>query len=265
MNEARSMPPAPISTAGNYARALRKIAVADYDGGSMLQSVIKEAALMLERQQMEIERLHRLVNTPLTAPFLDAVKYEAAHQITRWADDDVQKTPDDWMRRLSILANKASSAFGRGDRAKGLHHIISTAAAALNWHRIVVQDHERAHAAARDLAESAAQDAKAKMLAPPDAMSDDDWLAIQCSATDTAADMAREFCGTLEDQPRLVHRVIVYARAAFTRGHMVGRASFCEVGHAVIKNGAIAASNDEPCSLDGQPSVPVFADRRAAA
>ena len=261
----RAMPPAPLSTAGNYARALRKIAGAEFDPGSMRENVLKEAALMLERQQIEVDRMRRLLNTPLTGAFVEAMQFEAAHQITRWAEEDVQKSPDDWMRRLSILAQKAASAFGRGDQHKGMHHIVSTAAAALNWHRIVTRDHEKAHAAARDLAASAAQDAKAKMLAPPDAMTDDDWLAIQSAATDTAADMAHEFCGTLADQPRLVQRVIVYARAAFTRGHMVGRASFCEVGHAVIKNGAIAASNDEPCSLDGQPSVPVFADRRAAA
>lgn len=261
----RTMPPAPLSTAGNYARALRKIAGAEFQPGSMREAVLKEAALMLERQQIEVDRMRWLLSTPLTGAFVEAVQFEAARQITRWADDNVQKTPDDWMRLLSILANKASSAFGRGDQHKGLHHIISTAAAALNWHRIVTGDHEKAHAAARDLAASAAQDAKAKALAPPDAISDADWLAIQCAATDTAADIAHDFAGTLDEQPRLLHRVLVYARAAFTRGHVVGRASFAEVGHAVIKNGVIAASNDEPCSLDGQPSVPVFADRRAAA
>lgn len=263
MNEARTLPPAPLSTASNYARALRKIGAADYDAGSMRQCVIKEAALMLERQQMEIERLHRLVNTPLTAPFLDAVRYEAAHQVTRWAADDVQKTPDDWMRRLSILATKASSAFGRGDRSKGMHHIVSTAAACLNWHRVITSDHTAAHAAAQALAASAAQDAKAAAVAPHDAISDGDWLAIHHAAGDSAYDMARAFTSPLD--PALSGRIVRYARAAFARGLTVGLGSFREVGHAVIKDGAIAAANDEPCTLDGKPSVPVFAHRESAA
>jgi hypothetical protein len=107
----------------------------------------------LERARLEIDRLNALINNPHTNDFLEAVRTEAAHQRERWAaEHDAGKADSDWFWLVGHLAGKALSAADfvrvcggldellvRGDyvekqRDKALHHIITTAAACLNWH-----------------------------------------------------------------------------------------------------------------------------------
>lgn len=89
-------------------------------------------------ERAELERLRALINTPHTAEFFTAVELEAAHQVEKHgARHDAGKEPSDWFWLLGYLSGKALAAFVRGDREKGLHHIISSAAALLNWHRNV--------------------------------------------------------------------------------------------------------------------------------
>lgn len=83
----------------------------------------------------ENERLQALINTPHIDNFLEAVRIEAAHQCERWGTEhDTGKTPWDWFWLLGYLAQKAAASAVAGDREKALHHVITTAAACLNWH-----------------------------------------------------------------------------------------------------------------------------------
>lgn len=77
-----------------------------------------------------VTELESLINTPHTAEFLEAVKLEAVHQRERWAaDHDAGKTDADWFWLVGYLTGKALHK-----PEKQLHHIITTAAALLNWH-----------------------------------------------------------------------------------------------------------------------------------
>lgn len=83
-----------------------------------------------ERLQNEVARLQSLINTPHTADFMQAVQLEAIHQRERWGTEhDEGKTDADWLWLLGYLAGKAVHK-----PEKRLHHIITTAAACLNWH-----------------------------------------------------------------------------------------------------------------------------------
>jgi hypothetical protein len=74
--------------------------------------------------------LEELINTPHTAEFLEAVKLEAVHQRERWGSEhDYGKTDADWFWLVGYLTGKAIHK-----PEKQLHHIITTAAALLNWH-----------------------------------------------------------------------------------------------------------------------------------
>lgn len=80
--------------------------------------------------QVENSRLSGLINNPHTADFLEAVRLEAAHQRERWGSDhDSGKTDAAWFWLVGYLAGKALHK-----PEKQLHHIITTAAACLNWH-----------------------------------------------------------------------------------------------------------------------------------
>lgn len=83
-----------------------------------------------DRLRDEVSRLQSLINTPHTAEFLMAVQLEAVHQRERWGSEhDAGKTDADWFWLIGYLAGKAVSK-----PEKQLHHIITTAAACLNWH-----------------------------------------------------------------------------------------------------------------------------------
>jgi hypothetical protein len=92
------------------------------------------AALASERDALrfEVARLKAERDTPHTAEFLKAVELEALHQRERWAAaHDAGKTDSDWFWLIGYLAGKALHK-----PEKQLHHIITTAAACLNWHAV---------------------------------------------------------------------------------------------------------------------------------
>lgn len=70
-------------------------------------------------------------DNPETRDFLAGVAREAAHQRARWgAEHDAGKEDSDWLWLIGYLAGKALHK-----PEKRLHHLITTAAALLNWHR----------------------------------------------------------------------------------------------------------------------------------
>jgi hypothetical protein len=71
------------------------------------------------------------INTPEIDNFLTAVKNEALHQRERWSEEgDAGKTDADWFWLVGYLAGKALHDVNN----KRLHHVITAAAALLNWH-----------------------------------------------------------------------------------------------------------------------------------
>lgn len=80
---------------------------------------------------------YRALNTPEIHDFLKAVEREALHQRDRWAaEHDAGKADSDWFWLIGFLAGKALHK-----PEKMLHHIITTAAACLNWHAARVGAH----------------------------------------------------------------------------------------------------------------------------
>jgi hypothetical protein len=80
---------------------------------------------------------YRALATPEIADFMAAVEREALHQRDRWATShDAGKTDADWFWLIGYLAGKALNK-----PEKALHHIITTAAACLNWHAAKVGAH----------------------------------------------------------------------------------------------------------------------------
>lgn len=89
----------------------------------------------------EAKRMHRRINSAVTADFTEAVTLEAAHQIERWGvGHDRGKSAFDWFWLVGYLAQKAAHAHEHGEREKALHHTISTAAALCNWHKHIIGD-----------------------------------------------------------------------------------------------------------------------------
>lgn len=87
----------------------------------------------------EWQELHLLINTPELVDFPKAVQIEAAHQRKRWGSEhDAGKTELDWFWLIGYLSQKAVYSLLAGDHEKGLHHIITTAAALSNWHAQVL-------------------------------------------------------------------------------------------------------------------------------
>lgn len=102
----------------------------------MSEATDKESSKQIAELQARVTELETLINTPHIDDFFQAVRLEAAHQQERWGTEgDAGKAPEDWFWLLGYLAGKSLAAFRSGDRQKGLHHIISAAAALLNWHR----------------------------------------------------------------------------------------------------------------------------------
>jgi hypothetical protein len=106
----------------------------DAVSGTEIIEDIDEQAFVLasdyDTAKAECDRLNALINNPHTSDFLEAVRTEAAHQRERWASDhDAGKTDVDWLWLIGYLVGKAVHK-----PEKRLHHIITTAAACLNWH-----------------------------------------------------------------------------------------------------------------------------------
>lgn len=106
---------------------------------------------------IELRRLRELINTPQIMEFLEAVQIEAVHQRERWGvEHDAGKRDADWFWLIGYLAGKALHAGDKSPDAvntsvspprpivtKQLHHIITTAAACLNWHAHKIGDDSR--------------------------------------------------------------------------------------------------------------------------
>lgn len=87
----------------------------------------------LVRRVLSLERMGLV--RPEIDDFATAVASEAQHQRDRWGSaHDAGKAPQDWFWLLGYLAGKALAAALAGDKAKALHHTISSAAALANWH-----------------------------------------------------------------------------------------------------------------------------------
>lgn len=95
-----------------------------------------ELAVDVDALGARVAELEALIDTPHTTEFFEAVRMEAAHQVKRWGvDRDAGKEPHDWFWLLGFLAGKALSK-----PEKRRHHIISSAAALLNWFRAETGD-----------------------------------------------------------------------------------------------------------------------------
>jgi hypothetical protein len=82
---------------------------------------------------MEKAAKYDAINTPEISEFLKSVENEALHQRERWGSEhDAGKADADWFWLVGFLAGKAIRPDNTPE--KQLHHIITTAAALLNWH-----------------------------------------------------------------------------------------------------------------------------------
>lgn len=94
-----------------------------------LQSKLNHMTDDRDSYKADAERYRELA-TPEVADFLAAVEREALHQRDRWGvENDGGKTDADWFWLIGYLAGKALHK-----PEKLLHHVITTAAACLNWH-----------------------------------------------------------------------------------------------------------------------------------
>ena len=94
--------------------------------------------LEIAKLKAEIERLNKILSTPLIEEFFEAAKAEARHQASRSHEyHDDNKKPSEWFWLVGYLAGKALQAHITGDRRKGLHHTISSAAALMHWHQAI--------------------------------------------------------------------------------------------------------------------------------
>lgn len=118
----------------DYGRDGSQQKIADLEGRLATQS--KTASDLFDelvRVKEENARIVGMINSPQIADFLEAVKLEAIHQRERWGTDhDAGKENSDWFWLIGYLAGKAIRPDATPE--KMLHHIITTAAACLNWH-----------------------------------------------------------------------------------------------------------------------------------
>jgi len=92
-----------------------------------------------ERLRARVSELEMLINTPHTGEFEESVRREAAHQIERWGSEhDAGKAPSDWFWLVGYLLGKALHF-----PEKRKHHLVSSAAALLNWYRQETGDDSR--------------------------------------------------------------------------------------------------------------------------
>lgn len=88
------------------------------------------------RLEAEVARLNAIINQPHADDFVRAVSIEAEHQRQRWpSEHDAGKTPADWFWLVGYLAGKVLHLHAAGNIEKAEHHVITTGAACLNWHR----------------------------------------------------------------------------------------------------------------------------------
>lgn len=114
---------------------------AELDASECELTIVRTALVVAHE---EVERLRTLIDTPRTDDFFEAVRIEAAHQVERWGvDHDAGKRSEDWITLYMYLLGKAAKAHFDGNRDKLLHHVITVAAVALNWHRNATGENTR--------------------------------------------------------------------------------------------------------------------------
>lgn len=90
----------------------------------------------LDRSEQERDRLNQIVNRPQADDFVRAMSTEAEYQRQKYGQPAGQgKGPWDWLGLAGHLAAKAVAAHQADNREKYEHHVITAAAACLNWHR----------------------------------------------------------------------------------------------------------------------------------
>lgn len=100
---------------------------------------LRAALAQAEKERDEARARLSEIDTPEIHDFVAAVTREAAHQRNRWGSDhDAGKSPADWFWLIGYLAGKALHAATDGRNEKLLHHIVTTASAACNWHAAVL-------------------------------------------------------------------------------------------------------------------------------
>ncbi len=100
-------------------------------------SLLLEPEMGVEIIMAKAQRFEEL-HTPEIEDFMVAVQREAVHQRERWGTQhDGGKTAADWFWLIGYLAGKALHCAIAGNLNKLQHHIITTAAACLNWHGAV--------------------------------------------------------------------------------------------------------------------------------
>lgn len=132
------------------------------DKAESAERTLAETREELAGMRDEAEK-YRMLSTPEIHDFMIAVEREAAHQRERWGNKhDDGKTPEDWLWLIAYLATKAAQASRYRDSDKYLHHIITCAAAACNWHANATgaSTAMRAGASEATAALSSGQDAK---------------------------------------------------------------------------------------------------------
>jgi hypothetical protein len=98
-----------------------------------------ELGVRLDLARARVAELEQLINTPHTGEFVESVQREAAHQIERWGTEhDAGKAPADWFWLVGFLLGKALHF-----PEKRKHHLVSSAAALLNWYRQETGDSNR--------------------------------------------------------------------------------------------------------------------------
>lgn len=113
--------------------------ITDDEQAALYRHCAGTAHYQLVRRLYRDAAAYSAINTPEIHDFIVAIQREALHQRERWASDhDAGKTDADWFWLIGHLAGKA---LHKAD--KKLHHIITTAAACLNWHAHALGAHQQ--------------------------------------------------------------------------------------------------------------------------
>lgn len=100
------------------------------------QRIVRAAEQEISDLRQDAEK-YRALHTPEIHDFIAAIEREALYQREKWGSShDAGKTDAEWFWLVGYLAGKAISK-----PEKALHHIITTAAACLNWHAAKLGTH----------------------------------------------------------------------------------------------------------------------------
>lgn len=99
------------------------------------RKLLKAACDERDEARKTLAESSKAYDSPVTSDFIEGIRNEAAHQVTRFgADHDSGKDAQDWFWLLGWLSGKAVHAAEQGDTDKLLHHIVSSGAMLLNWY-----------------------------------------------------------------------------------------------------------------------------------